>query len=350
MKTGTHSHWFLLGFFIASIGFCLGRRRRPFHVPGLANLQALHAKAVPGVSNEIKALAAQLSQFTTAFTQQLQEMGNRIKIIEQEIKEMKEHTNKNLETMGDSIKNFTTEVVPRTISIIDNSNITLKMSHTFLELGMLVILLLSYFFSRYLRMRPRNDIISFCEYIILGLIQLALLYYTLQILANVIHKHVTGNDISKEELPQLAYDINGLIVSVIVVVIVAKVIAKILVTCLLPCIVWTLKTLPIFLVFPFGWLFQRNLSIRLRLALSALCIIFTSVFSHWKSAKSLECFIVSHILLFSVGTIVNVVMYFTASTTSKNDGRNSVRMHRRIHNDSKDKTEKNLGKEKEKIS
>ena len=198
------------------------------HSQAIGVLKVISDNAARGIT----LMEQQVKQMTEQTNTHLEAMINTVKDIQTQFLqrvgvniEEAEQTNTHLEAMINTVKDIQTQFLQRVVNIeeaVANVNTVVKKSHVGLDIGTLILLLFAFFVSRYLRLHTGNDLISLGGYIILSFIELAFLIYAFQLSANILHKHLTGEDIENETLLQLAFGTGCLIVSILVILLVVR--------------------------------------------------------------------------------------------------------------------------------
>jgi hypothetical protein len=215
----------------------------------------LEDSAAASLRTGVQVMGDQMQRFTDESTRLLQTMGSSVSqfleemsqntergiaMVETQVKGLREDANRHLEAMGNNVTKFlgelmvhvdkageafNEEIMPRTMTLLDNVNITVKKTHTVIDIGILILVLFGFFVSSYLRLRNTNqDIFSLCSYFILGLLEMAFLTFAIHKFAQIFQKQVTDKDIEKELAQQLAIATACLIVFVIVIILAVKLI------------------------------------------------------------------------------------------------------------------------------
>ena len=277
MKT---SHLICLFLLVCVSDFCKGRRRRRRDPP------ALPAAPPPEITNAVNAIhemGQQIKRFTEQSTIHFRAMGTSINdvlkimsqttarginLMEEEVKEMKEHTSAQLNAMTKNVEAIYSQFLQRVVNVEDavqHVNTVIKRSRTGLEIGILILVLLVYLVARHLRLHTESDVVSRGGVVILSFIEIVFLIYALQLSANILHRHLTGEDIDSEELLRLAIGTASLIVSIMLILAALNVVS----TWVLPFLFWSIKASMITL---------RNLVARLRWAFLPMCMFVISVY------------------------------------------------------------------------
>ena len=228
-----------------------GKRRRRRNPPALPPPEFVNAgKAIEEMGRQIKSFTEQSTRhfqaMGTAINDVLKIMSEntarRINLMEQQVKEMKEHTSGQLNAMTKNVEAIYIQFLQRVVDVeeaVHHVNIVVKKSHTGLEIVILILVLLLYFFIRYLRLNTKNDPISLAGIVILSCVELASLIYAVQLSANILYRYLTEEDIDGKILLQLVFGTIVLIISVISIPFVQAFFS----TWLLPFIAWCVKTL-----------------------------------------------------------------------------------------------------------
>ena len=312
------------------------------------NFKQLENAAAESARNAVQVMGKQMTRFTEESTKLLQTMGSSVTqflkdmsgnvergivMVEWQVKGIREDTNTHLEAMGKNVTNFlgellkrvdnasevfNKEITPRITSILDNFDITVKKSHSVMDIGILLLLLFGFYVSRYLRLLTGNDFVSRLGYIILSLLELIFLVGAVAVLVITLHKFVTGKEIEYEMLLRaVAVLVNTMVNTLhkLVTDIENEMSPQFTVLFFVSIIVflWVLplawKIVKALLVI-FSWPLQRNLSVRLRVGLSSLFTIVISVLYYY-STSSIDFFIISCVIFLGIGVCINVVMHFT---------------------------------------
>ena len=123
-----------------------------------------------------------------------------------------------VDNVGEAINK---NVMPALTSILNNVNVLFKKTHSFVDIGIVLLLLSGFFVSRHLRLQTGNDFVSCCEYVILSFLELLLLNAMVLVLMITLHQFAEGEDIEQktefEILPQLdVLNKNGMLIWIIV--------------------------------------------------------------------------------------------------------------------------------------
>ena len=228
---------------------CKGRRRR--HNP-----PALPPPEFVNAGKAIEEMGRQIRSFTEQSTRHFQAMGTAINdvlkmmsentarginLMEQQVKEMKEHSSAQLHAITQNVKAIYSQFLERVINVqeaVYHINMVVRKSHNGLEIVILILVLLLYLVTRYLRLHTKNDPISLVGIVILSFVELAVLVYAVQLSANILHRHFTEKDIDRKTLLQVAFGT----VLLIILVICIPFVPVFLSTWVLPFIVWCVKT------------------------------------------------------------------------------------------------------------
>ena len=164
---------------------CKGRRRRRHNPPALPPPEFVNAgKAIEEMGRQIRSFTEQSTShfqaMSTAINDVLKMMSENtargINLMEQQVKEMKEHSSAQLNAMTQNVEAIYRQFLQRVVKVeeaVHHVNIVVKKSHTGLEIVILILVLLLYFVTRYLRLHTKNDPISLAGIVILSFVELA---------------------------------------------------------------------------------------------------------------------------------------------------------------------------------
>lgn len=291
-------------FFMVSLCVsCKGRRRRrPAPVPALPPPEIVNAgKAIEEMGRQIRSFTEQStrhfeamgSAINTVLKMMSENTARGINLMEQQVREMKEHASAQLHAMTENVEAIYTQFLQRVVKVeeaVHYVDTVVKKSHAGLEIGILILVLLLYLITRHLRLHTKNDPISLAGIVILSFVELASLIYATQLSANLLHRHLTGEDIDRERLLHLAVGTAALLITVICIPFVLAFLS----TSVLPFIVWCIKA-PVIIV--------RNLFASWSFLL--VCIIVLSVLTY-RSAAPLDHTIVLSVSVVLLGICVKV--------------------------------------------
>ena len=195
--------------------------------------RALPPPEIVNAGKAIEEMGRQIRGFTEQSTRHFEAMGTAmndvlkmmsdntargINLMEQQVREMKEHTSAQLHAMTENVEAIYSQFLQRVVNVeeaVQQVNTVVKKSHAGLEIGILILVLLLYLITRYLRLHTKNDPISLAGIVILSFVELASLIYAIQLSANILHRHLTGEDIDREKLLHLGVGTAVLQISVI---------------------------------------------------------------------------------------------------------------------------------------
>lgn len=186
MKTYEYIRLFLLAC------TCVTSCKVKIRVPNFKQLQNAVASTTKGLmSVMMETLSTRQFETKEDLNTHHETTGNNIKVIDEKVEETKEA--------------ISSDFLPKISSLIESVRIVVEKSHAGLDIWILILLLVAILGLRYLRLRTENDLFSnFGYHVLMGFMELALLFYALYTLASIFYHHAYVEYIEKQVSLQLA--------------------------------------------------------------------------------------------------------------------------------------------------